>query len=48
MPEALGALTAEERHAVYGRLRLGVVSRPDGSFEVSGAFDGRALRKSEL
>ena len=48
MPEALGALTAEGRHAVYNRLRLGVVSHMDGSFEVSGAFDGQALGTSEL
>ena len=48
MPEALEVLTAEERHAIYSRLRLRVISHMDGSFEVSGAIHGRALGTSEL
>ncbi len=48
MPEALDALNPEERHAVYGKLRLKVVVQRDGSLEVSGTFDRRILGTLEL
>ncbi len=38
-PEALNALSAEERHQFYKMLRLRVVANLDGSFEVSGTFE---------
>ena len=38
MPEALGALEAEERHHVYKMLRLRAAAFPDGTLEVSGAL----------
>ena len=37
-PEALDALTPEERHQAYKMLKLRVAVYPDGSLEVSGAF----------
>jgi hypothetical protein len=37
-PEALEALTSEERHQLYKMLRLSVAIRPDGGAEISGAF----------
>ena len=37
-PEALNALTPEERHQFYKMLRLRVSAYPDSSLEVSGAF----------
>jgi hypothetical protein len=37
-PEALEALTSEERHQLYKMLRLSVTIRPDGGSEISGAF----------
>ena len=37
-PEALDALTPEERHRFYAILRLRVVAQPDGTAQVSGAF----------
>ena len=39
-PEALNALTPEERRQVYGMLRTWVVVRMDGTLEVSGTFGG--------
>ena len=48
-PEALGTLAPEERHHVYKMLRLKAVANPDGSFEVSGAFeDGFDLEGLEV
>ena len=47
VPEALDNLTPEERHAVYGKLRLGVVVQRDGSFEVTGVLGGPVLGTSE-
>lgn len=38
-PEALDALSSEERHRVYKMLRLKVVANLDGSFEVSWALE---------
>jgi hypothetical protein len=38
MPEALGALTPEDRHRVYKMLRLKVLVYPDGGGELSGVF----------
>jgi hypothetical protein len=37
-PEALEALSAEERHRLYRMLRLRVVANPDRSIEVTGAL----------
>jgi site-specific DNA recombinase len=37
-PEALDALTPEERHRLYGMLRLTVTSSPDGVIELTGAL----------
>ena len=37
-PEALDALTPEERRQVYGMLRIRAVVRIDGTLEVSGTF----------
>jgi negative regulator of genetic competence, sporulation and motility len=37
VPEALDALSGEERHRVYGMLRIEVTPIPDG-FRVSGAL----------
>jgi site-specific DNA recombinase len=37
-PEALDALTPDERHQFYKMLRLRVTAYPDSSLEVSGAF----------
>ena len=37
-PEALEALTSEERHRLYKMLRLSVKIHPDGSAEIAGAF----------
>ena len=37
-PEALEALSAEERHRLYRMLRLRVVVNPDRSIEVTGAL----------
>jgi hypothetical protein len=37
-PEALEALSTEERHQLYGMLRLRVVANPDRSIEVTGAL----------
>jgi site-specific DNA recombinase len=37
-PEALDALTPEERHRLYKILRLRVMAQPDGTAQVSGAF----------
>ncbi len=37
-PDALDALTSEERHQFYKMITLKVVSPPDGPLEVSGAF----------
>ena len=41
-PEALAALTPEERHGFYGILRLRVLKHPDGTLEASGAFGAGA------
>jgi len=46
MPEALDALSPEERHRIYKMLGLRVVLRPDAPPEVSGTF-GAALGVSE-
>jgi hypothetical protein len=47
-PEALEVLAPEERHQFYGMLRLKVITNPDGSLEVNGAFsDGFDLCKNE-
>ena len=37
-PEALEALSTEERHRLYSMLRLRVVANPDRSYEVAGAL----------
>jgi hypothetical protein len=37
-PEVLEALSTEERHQLYGMLRLRVVANPDRSIEVTGAL----------
>jgi hypothetical protein len=37
-PEALDALTPDERHQFYKMLRLRVIAYPDRSLEVSGVF----------
>jgi hypothetical protein len=42
VPEALDALTAEERHRIYKMLWLEVLAHPDTSLEVSGALVGAA------
>ena len=48
-PEALEALTPEERHQLYRMLRLEVVVRPDANLEVSGVFgEGVSLRDKDL
>ena len=39
-PESLDALTPEERHQVYGMLRMRVVVRMNGTLEASGTFGG--------
>ena len=41
-PEALAALTPEERHRFYGLLRLRVLKHQDGTLEASGAFGAGA------
>jgi hypothetical protein len=41
VPEALDALTSEERHRVYKMLRLKVLLHADGSTEITGMFGGR-------
>ena len=46
-PEALDSLLPEERHQVYQMLRLEVVAHVDSTLEVSGAFTGDDLSKSE-
>ncbi len=46
-PEALDSLTPEERHQLYGMLRLEVVVRPDANLEVCGVF-GEGLLVSNL
>ncbi len=46
-PEALDSLLPEERHQVYKMLRLEVVAHVDSTLEVSGAFTGGDLSKSE-
>jgi chromosome segregation ATPase len=47
-PEALDALTPEERHQLYRMLRLRVVVEPDGATQISGSFDeARAMWPSE-
>jgi site-specific DNA recombinase len=38
-PEALDALTPEERHQFYRMLRLRVIVEPDGATQISGAFN---------
>ena len=38
VPEAVDALTSEERHHVYKMLRLKVVGGPESSLEASGEF----------
>ena len=38
VPEALDALTPEERHALYQMLRLRVVADPEGCIEVQGVL----------
>jgi hypothetical protein len=38
-PEALDALTPEERRQVYGMLRIRAVVRIEGTLEVSGTFE---------
>lgn len=43
MPEALDALTPEDRHEAYNALRLNVVFHEDGALEVGGALGGPAL-----
>jgi site-specific DNA recombinase len=40
VPEALDALTSEERHRVYKMLRLKVLMHADGSAEITGVFGG--------
>ena len=40
IPEALDALTPEERHRVYKMLRLRVLLNADGSTEITGVFGG--------
>ena len=40
VPEALDALTPEERHRVYRMMRLNVVMSADGLAKVTGAFGG--------
>ena len=47
VPEALEALTSEERHRVYKTLQLQVTLRPDSPPEVSGSFSDR-MSVSEL
>ena len=47
VPEALEALTSEERHRVYKMLQLQVTLRPDSPPEVSGSFSDR-VSLSEL
>jgi hypothetical protein len=42
-PEALDALTPDERHHVYKMLRLDVVIHPDEALEVRGAFGDASL-----
>ena len=42
VPEALDALTSEERHRVYKMLRLKVLIHADGPTEVTGVFGGPA------
>lgn len=37
-PEAIGALTPDERHQFYKMLKLRVTAYPDSSLEVSGVF----------
>jgi site-specific DNA recombinase len=41
VPEALDALTSEERHRVYKMLRLKVLLHADGSTEITGTFGGQ-------
>jgi hypothetical protein len=48
VPEELDRLNAEEHHQVYKMLRLKVVTNPDGSLEVSGAFgDGFGICETD-
>jgi site-specific DNA recombinase len=48
VPEELDRLSAEEHHQVYKMLRLKVVTNPDGSVEVSGAFgDGFGICETD-
>jgi len=47
-PEALDALTPEERHQFYRMLRLRVIVEPDGATQISGAFnEAQAIWPSE-
>ena len=39
-PEALDALTSEERHRIYEMMHLDVTMYADGLAEVTGVFDG--------
>jgi len=39
-PEALDALTSEERHRIYEMMHLDVTMYADGLAEVTGIFDG--------
>ena len=39
-PEALASLTPEERHRVYGMLRLKVTAHSDGRLEADGMLAG--------
>jgi hypothetical protein len=49
VPEALDALTAEERHHAYTMLQLDVLIHPDQGLEVSGAFaEGPLFSNYEL
>jgi hypothetical protein len=47
-PEALDALTPEERHQFYRMLKLRMIVEPDGATQISGAFDeAQAMWRSE-
>jgi hypothetical protein len=47
-PEALASLTPEERHRLYGMLRLTVTAHPDGTLEAVGVLASDIVSEAEI